>query len=476
MTKATSHNELELWLKQSPPEFAVAIAARVAMRAVPLLVEALYNRPSDRRAQFLLPALSALAHASFTARSQERAGDTRIVIRRISRELRDAFAEEDSDIRVSLVEWRQIYEPPPSDLLIDARAFPLSEVPILASVYAAQAATDFLDVPEGLASSAAPAEAAISCLRVACRNRSNADGATFLELPDQNPEEDDQDDSDFDPESVNAALADAELLEDALAAPRSAQQAAQQLCAAPLWQRGLPIWAGRKWADLVGELPEDEQWWVWTDWYEAHLAATPLNVAVELARAKIGSLLTEGIVPVNTTLAATIKANTDPLGLAVEHGLRGTDSLTDAFDFNTHWRRVQRSLPDDPAEVVGATKDMLESVMKTILERRGKPVPANITFPSLTSRCLAELGLQSDSQPATPAERHARKFASTAGSMMETISKLRNDAGTGHGRADLRNDDPSTSALSVPDARLAAAMSLLLAAWLLHHDDSRSSV
>ena len=476
MTKPTTHHELEIWLKDCPPEFAVAMAARIAMRTVPYLVEALYNRPSDRRTRFVLPTLCALASATFTARWPECARDTRKAARRIVRELSDAFYEEDNGIQISGIEWREISEPPPSDYVRDARAFPLSARAILSSAYAAQAATDFLDVPRGLASSAAPADATTSCLRIACRNRSDAEGATFLELPDVDSEEKDQADSEFDPQSVNAALADASQLEDALADAQPTRQAARDLTATLLWQGDLPVWAGRKWADLIGELPDDEQWWVWTDWYEAHLAATPLNETVELARAMTGTRLVEGVLGVNAHLVATIKANTDPLGLAVEHARRSADAFSDTVDFNAHWRRIQRSLPDDPAEVVGATKDMLESVMKTILERRGKPVPANIDFPSLTDRCLRELGLQSRSQPATPAERHARKFASTAATMIKTISRLRNDAGTGHGRADSSNDSSRLSGLSVPDARLAAATTLLLSAWLLHHDDARSSV
>ena len=474
MTEPTNHDELELWLKDRPPEFAVAIAARVAMRAFPYVVEALYNDRSRRRAEFLLPTLCALAGANFAARWPQHAGDARKISRRIARQLNDTFAEEDDGIRISMIEYQEIYEPPPSDLVRDARAFPLSEGAILASVYAAQAAADSVGVAKGLANRSASADAAINCLRIACRNRSDAEGATYLETQDDI--DDEEDDAEFDTESVNAALADARQLEDALTDAQPAQQAAWHLSATPLWQIRPPMWAGRRWADLVDELPDDEQWWVWTNWYEAHLAATPLNETVEYARATVGQNITNGVLAVNTALADAIKENTDPLALAVEHGLRGADALSDTFDFNPHWRRIQRALPDDPAEVVGATKDMLESVMKTILERRGNRVPPNITFPALTDRCLTELGLQPKSKPATPAERHARKFASTAGTMMKTINQLRNDAGTGHGRADSRNDDPPVSGLSVPDARLAAATSLILSAWLLHHDDSASSI
>lgn len=471
MTGPTDQDQLELWLQNHPPEFAVAIAVRAAMRAVPYLVETLGGDHSRRRIEFILPALCALASVSFAARWPQRTSDTRKVARRIARELGDAFAEVDSGIRISIIEYGEIFEPPPSELVLDASAFPLSEGAIIAITYAVQAVTDFMDLEKGLANQSAPAEAAISCIRVACRNRSNGGGATYLE----SLEDEDEDDTEFDAESIDAALADARKLESALAQAQVAQEAARHLSATPLWQGSLPLWAGRRWADLKDELPDDEQWWVWTNWYEAHLSATPLNETVEMVRATIGEHLADGVAAVNTNLAETIEAHTDPLALAVEHARRDVDSIADTFNFNAHVRRIQRTLSEDPAEVVGAAKDMLESVMKTILERRGVLVPAKVRFPTLTSLCLAELELQPNSEPATQAERHARKFASNAGSMMEAINNLRNKVGTGHGRADSK-DNAQASELSIPDARLAAAISLTLSAWLLHHDDSQSPV
>ena len=441
------------------------------MRAVPYLVETLGGDPSRRRIEFLLPALCALAGASFAVRWPQRASDTRRVARRIARDLSDAFGDEHNGIAISILEYREIYEPPPSELVLDANAFPLSEGAILATTYAVQAVTDFIDLEKGLANQSAPAEAAIRCLRVACRNRSNGGGATYLDLLD----DEDEDDTVFDAESVDAALADARKLESALAEAQVAQEAVRHLSTTPLWQGSPPLWAGRRWADLKDELPDDEQWWVWTNWYEAHLSASHLYESVELVRATIGEHLADGVVAVNSTLAETIETHTDPLALAVEHAQRDVDSIADTFNFNAHVRRIQRTLSEDPAEVVGAAKDMLESVMKTILERRGISVSSKIKFPALIVRCLAELELQPNSKPATQAERHARKFASNAGSMMEAINNLRNQVGTGHGRADS-NDKAQVSELSIPDARLAAAISLTLSAWLLHHDDSQSSV
>ena len=60
--------------------------------------------------------------------------------------------------------------------------------------------------------------------------------------------------------------------------------------------------------------------------------------------------------------------------------------------------------------------------------------------------------------------------------MIEAINQLRNDAGTGHGRADTETGSPPPLALSVPHARLAAATGLILSAWLLHQSQGKRSV
>ena len=274
---------------------------------------------------------------------------------------------------------------------------------------------------------------------------------------------------DLESTSLNAALADARALQEGPADSQPVKRTAR-LLSAPLWTFHPPLWAGRKWADPKDKLPDDEESWVWTDWYETHLAGTDPNETMESTRATVGLNPGEGTSSINTGLAQVPSAQTDPLTLAVEHGVRGLAAIHASFDFNTHWRRIQNALPEDPAAVVGETKDLLEYVMKTSLHRCGQHEVDKLRFPTLTDTCLAELGLRPDTKPATPAERHARKFASTAASMIEAINKLRNDVGTGHGRADSSTQSPSDLALSPADSRLAAATGLILSAWLLHHE------
>ena len=55
----------------------------------------------------------------------------------------------------------------------------------------------------------------------------------------------------------------------------------------PLWPKGSPSKVGRAWSDLKNALPADEDWWVWTRWYEDHLAGRPPNQSLDFARVAI---------------------------------------------------------------------------------------------------------------------------------------------------------------------------------------------
>ena len=55
----------------------------------------------------------------------------------------------------------------------------------------------------------------------------------------------------------------------------------------PLWPKGSPSQASRAWSDLKNALPADEDWWVWTRWYEDHLAGRPPNQSLDFARVTI---------------------------------------------------------------------------------------------------------------------------------------------------------------------------------------------
>ena len=203
-----------------------------------------------------------------------------------------------------------------------------------------------------------------------------------------------------------------------------------------LWVTGIPVWAGRRWADLKDELPKDEGWQVWTDWYEARLVGRSADESLELKRLTIPKKdWARGPSHVNAEINRLIEEKTDPLVLAITHGFDELDAVKEVIDLTAYVNRIRNALPNDPSHVIGTTKEMLEATMKTILRRRGIEEKGNISFPNLLTRCLAEMRLTETSSPKTEVERYQRKIISASQKMIGAANELRNHAGTGHGRA-----------------------------------------
>ena len=161
----------------------------------------------------------------------------------------------------------------------------------------------------------------------------------------------------------------------------------------------------------------------------------------------------------------------DPSALAtiLTHGLSQVESVGNVIDLKNYTDRIRSALPGDPQQAIGATKDMLEAAMRSILHRRGEQNVDRFDFSSLTTRCFTELGLVAGTSPSTQSERCIRKIASSARAMLEAANELRNLAGTGHGRV-----VGEEVLISVADANLVASSGLMLVAWLLHHEASSS--
>ena len=157
--------------------------------------------------------------------------------------------------------------------------------------------------------------------------------------------------------------------------------------------------------------------------------------------------------------------STDPLVTALVHGLDDVEAVADNIDLRQHTKRLEKALADDPYQAVGATKDMLEATMRTILYRRGVDGVDQLDFPALTNRTLTVLDLQNPSPPATRTARLLGRIVSSAKRMLATANDLRNEIGTGHGRV-----VGAEQGLTTADASLVASCGLILSAWLMRHD------
>lgn len=156
------------------------------------------------------------------------------------------------------------------------------------------------------------------------------------------------------------------------------------------------------------------------------------------------------------------KGASDPLVSALAHGMSAVRASGDIVDLDAYAARIANALPGDPHDALGATKDMLEATMRSILRKRGDTDFEKLDFPRLTGRCFTLLGMAPNTPPATSSDKYLRKMASSARTMIESANELRNLAGTGHGRV-VGEEVPVTA----DDASLVGSSGLVLAAWLL---------
>ena len=110
MPKIADENGLETWLKDRPPQFACVLATRAALRVAPLLVEALYEDTTARRAAIVLPGFRVLAAANFASTWPTRAAEIRDAARAAAREAGDAISETSNGAQLNIVEYQEISE------------------------------------------------------------------------------------------------------------------------------------------------------------------------------------------------------------------------------------------------------------------------------------------------------------------------------------------------------------------------------
>lgn len=137
-------------------------------------------------------------------------------------------------------------------------------------------------------------------------------------------------------------------------------------------------------------------------------------------------------------------------------------TLPDEPALREHIGRMQRALGDgDTAQLIGSSKELLETTTKLVLARVGEPEPSK--FPALVTRALEVLMLHPKSNPA-PREDLTEPVRKILGGVLQValgVNELRNDRGTGHGRAS------AAVALGDRHARLAAGAAVVVATLML---------
>lgn len=203
-------------------------------------------------------------------------------------------------------------------------------------------------------------------------------------------------------------------------------------------------------------------------WNDADYEGHVLDLIDHLCSANVPAILHlfEDIPDIRRNLDQHILAawdgQVDPLVTALSHSLEALDSATAGIDLGAYAGRVEEALPHDPQQAIGATKDLLEATMRTILDENGISNTDKMDFPELTNTCFSELGLLPSTKPKNEAESKIRKIADNAKKMILASNELRNLAGTGHGRVVGKEEE-----LTADDASIVASNGMVLAAWLL---------
>ena len=94
-----------------------------------------------------------------------------------------------------------------------------------------------------------------------------------------------------------------------------------------------------------------------------------------------------------------------------------------------------RRASDDPALLLGTSKELLESTAKFVLEELGVTYRANADFNELWYHARDRLGIHPASIPDTvPGAQHVKTILQSAWAIADQTNQLRGLQGTGHGR------------------------------------------
>ena len=294
MIEINGPNCLATWLRGKPPELACALAARIALRMVPILKDALYTDHVERRAKIILPAFRALAALNFSGTWPHRFGDLRQAAQSAARLAGDAMSETYYQSQMNVIDS---IEAVPEEVLYiqemesDRDAVSIASNAVKAIALSVQAATEMIDANNGIANVGTVVE---SILEVAKTAHWAVDGATGYEEfrfgEDSNLKEEI-----WTPSHVatfwKAVERDVDYLEANEDDSEKITASMKNLSMSPLWADGIPIWASRRWSSFKENLPAEESWEVWTDWYEARLIGQSASRELESAMVTIADEL-----------------------------------------------------------------------------------------------------------------------------------------------------------------------------------------
>lgn len=141
-------------------------------------------------------------------------------------------------------------------------------------------------------------------------------------------------------------------------------------------------------------------------------------------------------------------------------------AITNSFDLNQHIARIRGAIETDSELAVGSTKDMLESVLKSILQANQEEIGKD-DLPQLLKKAQKILKLDpSETNTSAKGSKIIKRTLSNLGQVVNGIDELRNIYGTGHGRIRQSGISPRHARLVV---NAGAALAIFLMDTFEHH-------
>jgi hypothetical protein len=137
--------------------------------------------------------------------------------------------------------------------------------------------------------------------------------------------------------------------------------------------------------------------------------------------------------------------------------LEAAASILEVGELRSHVLRIRETLDEDPAQAVGSAKELLETVLRTILGEFGDEPAGDIQ--DLLKRVQKKLRLDPSSADGRPGAATIKRTLSNLGQVVVGVAEFRNLYGTGHGRS--RGSD-----LERAEAKLVVNAAVTLATFL----------
>jgi hypothetical protein len=135
-------------------------------------------------------------------------------------------------------------------------------------------------------------------------------------------------------------------------------------------------------------------------------------------------------------------------------------AITNSFELNQHLARIRSSVRTDPELAIGSMKDLLETVMKTVLHHYGDSTEGedfNVLLKGVQKRLRLD---PSEVQPNAKGADLTKRTLSNLGQIVLGLNELRGIYGTGHGKL-------KKSGISDRHARLVVGAGATLATFLM---------